>query len=58
MDDWKFRNQVPPAVDKRIGDLERTVRELQSRLSVLETVDLGEVSRPRRGRPPKVVNER
>ena len=55
MTEFKFPNQLPPAVDKRMGDMERKIRELESRLAVLETVDLDKVTR--RGRP-KVVNER
>lgn len=58
MSEFRFPNQVPPAVDERIRFLERAVKELESRLSILETVDIGEVARPRRGRPPKIANER
>lgn len=53
MNEWNFNNRASPAVDKRIGDLERKVKELESRLNALETVEA-----PRRGRPPKAVNER
>ena len=56
--EFKFPNQVPPAVDRRIGDLERAVAQLRESVQVLESrisvLEAGDYVQPRRrGRPPK-----